>query len=125
MSSAHSHPMSHVATEVPTSAHPAPGTTYTCPMHPEVISDRLGSCPKCGMALEFVMVSFEYEVNPEFVDMTRCFCVCVALVVPLFLPAMSDLLPRQPLARLLSPLMIGWLEFVLATPIVLWGGWPF
>jgi Cu+-exporting ATPase len=82
-------------------------------MHPEVVSDKPGSCPKCGMALEPVAPSAEEEESPELRDMTRRFWACLALTLPVFLIAMLHIEG------------LTWLELVLATPVVLWGGWPF
>lgn len=98
---------------------------YTCPMHPEIVRDQPGNCPICGMALEPRTVAVEEEANPELVDMTRRFLVSAALSAPLLIIGMSDLLPGRPLERTLSMNAWGWIEFVLATPVVLWGGWPF
>ncbi|MEC4676251.1 MAG: heavy metal translocating P-type ATPase [Nitrospirota bacterium] len=99
-------------------------TEYTCPMHPEVVQDHPGSCPKCGMALEPVMVQVEEE-NEELIDMSRRFWVSTVLAFPVFLLAMvADLLPSW-LPEGLSMHSIQWIEFALATPVVLWGGWPF
>lgn len=98
---------------------------YTCPMHPDVVRDGPGACPICGMALEPRTVSLTEEENPELVDMTRRFWICLALTVPIFLIGMSDFLPGRPLERVVSMSTQGWIEFVLATPVVLWGGWPF
>jgi Cu+-exporting ATPase len=98
---------------------------YTCPMHPEIVRDQPGNCPICGMALEPRTVSIEEEENPELVDMTRRFGVSLALSVPVFLIGMSDFLPARPLERMISMQWLGWIELVLATPVVLWGGWPF
>jgi P-type Cu+ transporter len=104
----------------------AGGAVYTCPMHPEVRQDRPGSCPKCGMALEPLTVTGEAEEeNPELRDMTRRFWGSVALTVPLFLIAMTMFLDENPLARLAPMRTWGWAELLLATPVVLWGGWPF
>ncbi len=98
---------------------------YTCPMHPEVVRDAPGDCPICGMALEPRTVSAEEEENAELVDMRKRFRASAVLTVPLFLVAMADILPGRPLENLASPRTLGWLEFALGTPVVLWGGWPF
>ena len=98
---------------------------YTCPMHPQIVRDKPGNCPICGMALEPRTVSLEEEENPELVDMTRRFWVGVALTVPLLLIAMSDFVRGNPLERIVSMPVLGWVQFALATPVVLWGGWPF
>ena len=101
---------------------------YTCPMHPEVLSPKPGTCPKCGMALEPVAAT-ESAPNPELVSMTRRFWVSAALTLPLLAVMVSDIVPGRPLQQLLegSRLMwiLGWIELALATPVVLWGGWPF
>jgi Cu+-exporting ATPase len=99
------------------------GTTWTCPMHPEVVQDHPGSCPKCGMALEPSVATAEEGPNPELVDMSRRFWVGLALSVPVFLVAMADMLPSRPLHPYLAAL--NWVQLVLATPVVLWCGWPF
>ena len=110
----------------PSSPHtPATKIEYTCPMHPEIVRNQPGSCPICGMALEPRTISLEEETNPELVDMTKRFWIGVALTVPLLAIAMSDLVPGRPLEQVLSPKAMGWVEMVLATPVVLWGGWPF
>jgi len=97
---------------------------WTCPMHPQIVRDQPGTCPICGMALEPRTVSMEEE-NPELRDMSRRFWVSVVLTLPVFLLGMSDLLPGQPVQHAISPQTIAWIELVLATPVVLWGGWPF
>ncbi|HEU5236999.1 MAG TPA: heavy metal translocating P-type ATPase, partial [Pyrinomonadaceae bacterium] len=94
-------------------------------MHPEIVRDRPGSCPICGMALEPRTISVEEEVNPELEDMTRRFWVGVILTAPLLIIAMSDLIPGRPLQRIISMETAGWIEMALATPVVLWGGAPF
>jgi Cu+-exporting ATPase len=97
---------------------------YVCPMHPEVISDRPGPCPKCGMALEPRTVMADEGPNPELVDMSRRFWVGVAFTVPLLILAMGGMvLPR--LEAFLHTPGANWLQLVLATPVVLWCGWPF
>jgi P-type Cu+ transporter len=99
-------------------------TTYTCPMHPEVIQDHPGSCPKCGMALEPATVSAD-EKNEELIDMSRRFWVSTALALPVFFLAMTaDMMPGWLPGRL-SMQTVQWVECALATPVVLWGGWPF
>jgi Cu+-exporting ATPase len=101
---------------------PSTETEYVCPMHPEIVRSEPGSCPICGMALEPRTVSLEDEKNPELIDMTRRFSVSVALSAPLFLLGMADLLP---FGHALNGRVVTWVEFALATPVVLWGGWPF
>jgi len=99
-------------------------TEYFCPMHPKVVSNEPGACPKCGMALEPRMVEAG-EKNPELEDMSRRFKVSVVLAVPVFVLAMmADLVPSW-LPAFLDMRTVQWIEFVLATPVVLWGGWPF
>ena len=99
-------------------------TEYTCPMHPEVVQDHPGNCPKCGMALEPVTVGVE-EKNEELIDMSRRFWVCTVLALPVFFLAMiADMMPSW-LPDWLSMQAVQWIEFALATPVVLWGGWPF
>jgi len=102
-----------------------PGTTYTCPMHPEIVRDGPGSCPICGMALEPRTATLEEEENPELVDMRRRFWVSTALTVPVVAIAMRHFLPGEPLAHIASSELLRWLELLLATPVVMWGGWPF
>ena len=97
---------------------------YTCPMHPEVIQDAPGNCPKCGMALEPRTITVE-EKNAELLDMTRRFWVSTALALPVFFLAMTvDMFPGL-LPAGLSMKSAQWIQFMLATPVVLWGGWPF
>ncbi len=99
-------------------------TQYTCPMHPEIIQDEPGSCPKCGMALEPMTVTLEEE-NEELTDMLRRFRYSLIPAFLVFVLAMvADLMPQW-LPDGLSMKTIQWIEFVLATPVVLWGGWPF
>lgn len=99
-------------------------TEYSCPMHPEVIQDHPGNCPKCGMALEATTVSVEEE-NEELTDMSRRFWISSVLAFPVFVLAMTaDMMPSL-LPGGLSMGLVQWIEFLLATPVVLWGGWPF
>lgn len=106
----------------------APVTTkveYTCPMHPEILRDAPGSCPICGMALEPREVMAEQE-NPELKQMSRRFWLGVALTLPLMaVMVMEMLLPGHAFMELLSSRWMGWLQMALATPVVLWCGWPF
>ncbi len=99
---------------------------YTCPMHPEIVRDHPGSCPKCGMALEPMTVTADNEEkNTELEDMSRRFKYSTILAIPVFILAMvADLAPSL-LPDSLSMQMVQWLEFILATPVVIWGGWPF
>lgn len=100
-------------------------TEYVCPMHPEIVRNEPGTCPICGMALEPRTATAQAEVNPELIDMTRRFKVGVALAVPLFLVSMSDLVPGQPLQHAFSVTLLKYVQLLLATPVVLWAGWPF
>jgi Cu+-exporting ATPase len=109
--------------EVP--AGPTTKVEYTCPMHPEVVRDGPGSCPICGMALEPRTVTVEEAPNPELADMSRRFWVGLVLSLPAVLLAMADMVPGA--ARFLHPHMavVNWVQLALATPVVLWCGWPF
>jgi Cu+-exporting ATPase len=103
----------------------SPMSKWTCPMHPEIVRDGPGSCPICGMALEPVAPRAEEEENAELTDMTWRFRVSAALTLPVVLIAMGHALPGGLLEAVLSMPGIGWVELLLATPVVLWGGWPF
>src|ERR1700723_845014 len=100
-------------------------TEETSPMHPEIVRDGPGSCPICGMALEPRTAVAEHEENPELVSMTRRFWVSVALTIPVLFLGMSDMISGNPLGSLISMRTAGWVALLLATPVVLWGGWPF
>jgi Cu+-exporting ATPase len=100
-------------------------TNYVCPMHPEVVRDEPGSCPICGMALQPRTLNVTEEANPELALMRRRFWVCLALTLPVFLLAMSEMIPRQPLQHAFPSRLLSLVQFALATPVVLWGGWPF
>jgi Cu+-exporting ATPase len=101
----------------------AAGTIYTCPMHPEIRHEGPGSCPICGMALEPLMVTVESGPNPELADMTRRFWIGLALAIPVFVLEMGGHLTG--LTMLLGQQLSNWLQFLFATPVVLWAGWPF
>src|SRR2546426_251929 len=103
---------------------PTTRTEYVCAMHPQIVRDSPGSCAICGMAVEARAVTGDEE-NAELKDMTRRFWVRVALSVPLLVFGRADMLPGPPLRHGLSSRLIAWLQLVLATPVVLWGGWPF
>jgi len=98
---------------------------YTCPMHPEIVRPGPGSCPICGMALEPRTVTAAAEENPELRDMTRRFWVSLALTAPLLAIAMASMMRPRAFMLFLGGGELPWLEFALATPVVLWGGWPF
>jgi Cu+-exporting ATPase len=115
-----------MALEPTTPLAPTARTLWTCPMHPEVVREGPGSCPICGMALEPKTVVSEVEPeNPELTDMTRRFRVSAALSVPLVLIAMAHLVPGHRLEQVMPHRVRAFLELALATPVVLWGGWPF
>ena len=114
-----------MALEPEIAAPPGTKTEYVCPMHPEVVQNQPGSCPKCGMALEPREVSLDEEENPELKDMTRRFWIGLVLTLPVFLLAMSEMIPGQPVQQVFSPSVITWTQWILATPVVLWCGWPF
>ncbi len=102
---------------------PARRVEYTCPMHPEIVRDQPGTCPICGMALEPRTVSVGEAENPEYRDMKRRFWVSAAFTLPLLVIAMAHMVSS--LARLFPHWLTTWGELVLASPVVLWGGWPF
>ena len=107
---------------VPAATSEAPGVIWTCPMHPEIRRDAPGSCPICGMALEPLEPSLEDGPNPELTMMTRRFWACAALSLPLVILTLgAELTGWQPLPMRLSM----WVQLAIATPVVLWGAWPF
>lgn len=110
----------------PTKAHAHQGTAiYTCPMHPQIVQDKPGNCPICGMALEPQAITREELPNPELVDMSRRFWLSLWLTVPLFIMAMVPMIPGISFEKLISHQTLQWLELLLATPVILWGGKPF
>jgi Cu+-exporting ATPase len=96
---------------------------YVCPMHPEIVRDHPGSCPICGMALQPRTIEVDAGPSQEQIDMTRRFWVGVVLALPVFIIAMMDMLPNNPLHHYATTL--NWLQLVLSTPVVFWCGWPF
>ncbi len=101
----------------------AEGTIYTCPMHPQIRQVGPGACPICGMALEPAVFSADTPPNPELADFTRRFWVGLALAVPVFVLEMGGHLLG--LDRFIAPQVSNWIQLLLATPVVLWAGWPF
>jgi heavy metal translocating P-type ATPase len=116
-------PTQHLNSE-PRNVAPVPaGTIYTCPMHPQIQQPGPGACPICGMALEPETVSADAAPNPELADMTRRFWIGLALSVPVFLLEMGGHLTG--LNHWLGQQNANWIQLFLATPVVLWAGWPF
>jgi len=103
----------------------ASATIWTCPMHPEIRRDAPGVCPICGMALEPLAPSADEEENAELRDMTRRFWIAVALSVPLLWAMLGEIFPAIDPMRIFPHRAVGWGQLVLATPVVLWAGWPF
>ena len=101
------------------------GTEYTCPMHPEIVRNGPGNCPICGMALEPRTISASTGQNPELADMKRRFRASVVLTIPVLIAAMGEMIPGQPLRQLASQRTWTWVELILSSPVILWGGWPF
>jgi Cu+-exporting ATPase len=101
------------------------GTVWTCPMHPEVRSDSPGACPICGMALEPLAPSADEGASRELEDMTRRFWVGVVLTTPLLWSMLGELIPAINPMRLFPHSVVAWAQLALATPVVLWAGWPF
>ena len=108
----------------PVQVAPVRRTEWTCPMHPEIVRSEPGACPICGMALE-PRVVLQDEENPELVDMTRRFWWSLALTAPILAFMIAEMLPGRPLHDIVPRGLRNWVECALATPVVLWGGWPF
>lgn len=115
-------PAAYVNPKVAAPAPSGPGTIWTCPMHPQIRREGPGTCPICGMALEPLQPSLDEKENPELIAMTRRFWVCAALSIPLLILTMGvELTGWHPLPMATSI----WVQFAIATPVVLWGAWPF
>jgi Cu+-exporting ATPase len=106
-------------------ASPGPGATYTCPMHPQIRQHGPGNCPICGMTLEPLAASATDEPNHELADMTRRFWIGLVLTLPVFILEMGSHIPAIGLDAIVPPAVSTWVQFGLATPVVLWAGWPF
>jgi Cu+-exporting ATPase len=107
-------------------SHPAKaGVTYTCPMHPQIRMEGPGNCPICGMTLESLTASGAAAPNSEVADMTRRFWIALALTLPVFVLEMGSHIPGLGLNAIIPPFISSWVQFGLATPVVLWAGWPF
>ena len=102
---------------------PQSAIEFTCPMHPEIVQIGPGSCPKCGMALEPKEISLDDLPDTEYLDMKRRFWISATLTLPAFLLAMAEMLPSFHLY--IPPRLSIWIQFILTTPVVLWGGFPF
>jgi Cu+-exporting ATPase len=120
-------PERYLEPEKPAAAAPSPaGTTvWTCPMHPEIRRDEPGACPICGMALEPLAPTAEEGENHELTDMTRRFWIAVVLTVPLLWSMLGEFFPPINPMRLFPHAAVSWGQLALATPVVLWAGWPF
>ncbi len=114
-----------MALEPVTATLPETRTEYTCPMHPQIVRDAPGECPICGMALEPRTAVVEGDESPELADMTRRFWLASLLAIPVFISAMAAELWPETVARIIDPHARQWLELIVATPAVLWGGWIF
>jgi Cu+-exporting ATPase len=101
------------------------GTEYTCPMHPQIVQIGAGTCPICGMALEPKTISLDDAPDPEYADMKRRFWISAVLTVPVFALAMAEMIPAIAPQNFIAPRIILWIQFILTTPVVLYGGLPF
>jgi Cu+-exporting ATPase len=123
-------PDKYLGADTPGAAHEGmgaadPDAIYTCPMHPEVRQRGPGVCPFCGMALEPAMVSLDEGPNVELVDMTRRFKVAAVLGLPVMAFAMAEMAAPDAIHRAVNPQLANWIQLLLASPVVLWAGWPF
>ena len=104
---------------------PKLGTIYTCPMHPQIRQNQPGNCPICGMALEPLVATGDEKPNPELADMTRRFWVSLVFTLPVLVLEMSAHIPALMIHQLMDPTVALWVQFLLSTPAILWGGYPF
>jgi len=134
MKHSHTHPTcchqkeGHVPSDkpsTPVSDTDSQGGVYTCPMHPQVMQPKPGNCPICGMSLELRGARLDEEDSSELRNMGRRFWVSAVLTFPLVLLAMSEMIPALDLAKYFGGRVTGFFQFLFATPVVLWGGWPF
>ena len=119
----HGHPPgNHTKDQAVERTAPLPGgetTEFTCPMHPEIVRSEPGSCPICGMDLEPVTVTADEGPSPELRSMSRRFWISLALTAPVFVLAMSEMIPGQPVQAAIPDRLLAIVQFVLATPVVL------
>ena len=108
---------------IPYSPLPTPHSSYTCPMHPEIVRNGPGTCPICGMALEPQIITADELPNVELVDMSRRFWLSLAFTIPIFIVAMTEMLPGNPLELWKTPTSLRWFQFILTT-LVMFFGWP-
>ena len=99
------------------------GVEYTCPMHPQIVQIGPGNCPICGMTLEPKVLTLDDKPDAEYLDMKRRFWISAVLTIPVFALVMAEMLPN--FNEIVSPKISLWIQFILATPVVLWGGFPF
>jgi Cu+-exporting ATPase len=112
-------------TSMPTTVPAGARVEYVCPMDPEVLETKPGACPICGMALEPKVVTLEERPHPELEDMTRRFWISFGPALVVMMLAMADMIPGRPLHGVIDDSLRNWIQLLLATPVVLWGGWPF
>ncbi|MCK5749565.1 MAG: YHS domain-containing protein, partial [Oricola sp.] len=118
-------PEPYLSGERPQPAPAAPGAQYTCPMHPEIVQDGPGDCPICGMGLEPMDVTAVKGPSVEYLDMRRRFWIGLVFAIPVFFLEMGAHVSGVGLHRFITIQQSNWLQLALATPVVLWAGWPF
>ena len=115
--------MRHLPTPAPPKSVIVAGAEYTCPMHPEIMEEQAGSCPLCGMGLQAIGIT-EEEDDQELAEMTRRMWMGFYFAIPVFLLAMSEMIPGQPLQRMVPGTWLSWVQLLLTSPVVLWSGYP-